>query len=88
MSALRALRPARVYPATVRGRVGRNGEVVVPSALLRAVGLRPGDAVRLSRYGNAVLVEQAAPADALMGRLSGHRLVEALEIDRRAERQR
>jgi hypothetical protein len=44
--------------------------------------------VAFSRDGNAIRVERVVSADALMGCLSGHRLVEALEKDRRAERRR
>ena len=36
-----------------------------------------------SRDGNAIRVERVASPDSLMGRLAGHRLVEALEKDRR-----
>jgi hypothetical protein len=52
------------------------------------VGLQPGDEVTFSQEGNAIRVERVASPDALMGRLAGHRLVEALEEDRQTERRR
>jgi AbrB family looped-hinge helix DNA binding protein len=69
-------------------RVGRKGQVVIPKAFRVAVGIDAGDEVTFSREGNAILVERVASADALMGRFKGHRLVESLEKDRRAERKR
>jgi AbrB family looped-hinge helix DNA binding protein len=69
-------------------RVGRKGQVVIPKAYRRAVSLEPGDEVTFSRDGNAIRVERVASPDALMGCLAGHRLVEALERDRRSERRR
>jgi AbrB family looped-hinge helix DNA binding protein len=69
-------------------RVGRKGQVVIPKPFRTAVGLGPGDEVAFSQEGNAIRVERVASAESLMGRLAGHRLVEALEKDRRAERRR
>lgn len=61
---------------------------MIPKALLVSAGLEPGDEVAFSRDGSAIRVERAVSPDALMGCLAGHRLVEALEKDRRAERRR
>jgi AbrB family looped-hinge helix DNA binding protein len=69
-------------------RVGRKGQVVIPKAFREAVSLQPGDEVTFSRDGNTIRVERVVSPDALMGRLAGHRLVEALEKDRRVERRR
>ena len=69
-------------------RVGRKGQVVIPKTFRMAVGIAPGDEVTFSREGNAIRVERALSADALMGSLAGHRLVAALEKDRQAERRR
>jgi AbrB family looped-hinge helix DNA binding protein len=69
-------------------RVGRKGQVVIPKAFREAAGLEPGDEVAFSRDGNGIRVERAVSPDALMGRLRGHRLVAALEADRRRERTR
>jgi AbrB family looped-hinge helix DNA binding protein len=69
-------------------RIGRKGQVVIPKPLRTAVGLEPGDEVTFSREGNAIRVERVASPDTLMGRLAGHRLVEALERDRQIERRR
>lgn len=69
-------------------RVGRKGQVVIPKAFRVAAGIEPGDEVAFSREGSVIRVERVASPDALMGCLSGHRLIEALEKDRRAERRR
>jgi AbrB family looped-hinge helix DNA binding protein len=69
-------------------RVGRKGQVVIPKAFREAVGLEAGDEVTFSRQGTAIRVERVVSPDALMGRLKGHRLVAALEEDRRRERAR
>jgi AbrB family looped-hinge helix DNA binding protein len=69
-------------------RVGRKGQVVIPKALRKSVRIEPGDEVTFSQDGDAIRVERAVSPDALMGRLAGHRLVEALEQDRKAERRR
>lgn len=69
-------------------RIGRKGQVVIPKAFREAVHLGPGDEVTFARDGNAIRVERVVSPDALMGRLAGHRLVDALERDRRAERRR
>lgn len=69
-------------------RVGRKGQVVIPKAFRVAAGIEPGDEVAFSREGNAIRVERVVSPDLLMGRLEGHRLVDALEKDRRAERKR
>ena len=69
-------------------RVGRKGQVVIPKAFRDAIRLQPGDEVTFSREGSAIRVERVVSPDALMGRLAGHRLVAALEADRRLERRR
>jgi AbrB family looped-hinge helix DNA binding protein len=69
-------------------KVGQKGQVVIPKAFRTAVGLEPGDEVTFSREGSAIRVERVSSPDLLMGRLASHRLVEALEDDRRAERKR
>jgi AbrB family looped-hinge helix DNA binding protein len=69
-------------------RVGRKGQVVIPKAFRTAVNLEPGDEVAFSWEGNAIRIERVVSPDALMGRLAGHRLVKALERDRRVERRR
>lgn len=61
---------------------------MIPKPFRVAVGLQPGDEVAFSREGNAIRVERVVSPDALMGRLAGHRLVEALEKDRQTERRR
>lgn len=79
---------SRVILSSMTHRVGRKGQVVIPKAFREAVSLEPGDEVTFSREGNAIRVERVVSPDALMGRFTGHRLVETLEKDRRAERRR
>jgi AbrB family looped-hinge helix DNA binding protein len=67
-------------------KVGLRGEVVIPKALRVAAGLEPGDEVRFSLDGHGIRIERVASPDALMGSLAGHRLVDALEKDRRTYR--
>ena len=69
-------------------RVGRKGQVVIPKAFRKAARIEPGDEVTFSQEGDAIRVERSVSPDALMGRLAGHRLVKALEEDRRTERRR
>jgi len=69
-------------------RVGRKGQVVIPKAFRKAIRLEPGDEVIFSQEGNAIRVERVVSPDALMGRLAGHRLVQVLEGDRKAESRR
>ena len=61
---------------------------MIPKVFRDAVSLQPGDEVAFSREGNAIRMERVVSPDALMGRLAGHRLVDALEKDRRLERRR
>jgi AbrB family looped-hinge helix DNA binding protein len=77
-----------VILAGMTRRVGPKGQVVIPKAFRTAIRLEPGDEVTFSRDGNAIRVERVASPNALMGRLAGHRLVTALEEDRKAERRR
>jgi AbrB family looped-hinge helix DNA binding protein len=69
-------------------RIGRKGQVVIPKLFRVAVGLEPGDEVAFAREGNALRLERVVSPDELMGRLAGHKLVHALETDRRNERRR
>ncbi len=47
-----------------------------------------GTRLALEMACDAIRVQRAVSPDALMGRLTGHRLVKALEEDRKAERRR
>ena len=85
---MRRLVAAQVILLGMTHRVGRKGQVVIPKAYRVAAGIEPGDEVTFSREGSAIRVELVVTPDALMGCLSVHRLVDALERDRRAERRR
>jgi AbrB family looped-hinge helix DNA binding protein len=67
-------------------RVGPKGQVVIPKKMRDKLGLEPGDDVEFTLDQGGVRVQRARPQRARMGLLAGHRLVEALEADRRAER--
>jgi AbrB family looped-hinge helix DNA binding protein len=69
-------------------KVGPKGQVVIPKPMREALGLEPGDEVVFSLEGAAVRVERKTLPGAVMGSLAGHRLIEALEDDRRRERAR
>ena len=84
----RAPRPARVYAGGVRGRIGKNGEVPIPKALLRVVGLSAGDAIRLSLEGAIIRIEPSVSPDQLMGRLAGYQLLAVFDHDRQPKRNR
>ena len=58
---------------------------MIPKAMRDALGIRPGDRVDFALEPGAVRVEPAHPRRARLGLLSGHRLVETLEADRRTE---
>lgn len=61
---------------------------MIPKSVREAIGLVPGDEVAFLLEGNTVRLQRATSPDTYMGRLSGHRLVAALEDDRRRERRR
>jgi len=69
-------------------KVGRKGQVVIPKPFRDAIRLEAGDEVTFSQDGHTIRIERVASPDALMGRLSGRRLVAALEQDRKRERRR
>lgn len=68
-------------------RVGRKGPIVI-TTFRNAARIEPGDEVTFTQEGDPIRVERAVSPDALMGRLAGHRLVRALEKDRKAESRR
>jgi hypothetical protein len=57
------------------------------NAMAHRVG-RKGQVVIPSQEGDAIRVQRVVSPDALMGSLSGRRLIERLEKDRQLERRR
>ena len=66
-------------------KVGPKGQVVIPKEMRDALDLRPGDEVDFELVDSGVIVEPARLSPSLKGKLAGHRLVDELEHDRRAE---
>lgn len=68
-------------------RVGTKGQVVIPKHLRDELGIEPGDQVTFWRDGDHVAV-QAVGGESLRGRFRRHRLIDALERERAADRAR
>jgi AbrB family looped-hinge helix DNA binding protein len=69
-------------------RVGPKGQVVIPKRMRDQLGIVPGDDVDFALEDGAVRVEPVRSRPSLRGALAGVALTEALEADRRAERDR
>lgn len=69
-------------------KVGPKGQVVIPKDLRDALGLEPGDEVTFWRDGDHVAVRPTRTTVPLKGRLRDTRLIEELERERAAERDR
>jgi len=69
-------------------RVGPKGQVVIPKEMRDRLGIVPGDEVDFALENDAVRIEPVHEKQSLRGRLAGLGLTEALEADRRAERDR
>ncbi len=69
-------------------RVGAKGQVVIPKDLRDALGIEPGDEISFWRHDDHIALRPARQRRPLRGRLAGSGLVEALERERNAERQR
>lgn len=69
-------------------KVGPKGQVVIPKDLRDAFGIEPGDEVTFWRDGDHVAVRPTRTAVPLKGRLRGTDLVEELQRERAAERER
>lgn len=70
-------------------KVGAKGQVVIPKPLRDAIGLEPGDEVEFSLIdGNAVRVEPVRDWRSLEGAFRGRGLLELLESERQADRER
>ena len=69
-------------------KVGPKGQVVIPKALRDEFGIEPGDEVVFWRDGDHVAVRAVHGSRPLKGRFAGRPLVDQLEADRAADRQR
>jgi len=69
-------------------RVGPKGQVVIPKELRDALGIEPGDEVSFWRHDDHVAVRPAGMRRPLRGRFAGSALVDELERERAADRQR
>jgi AbrB family looped-hinge helix DNA binding protein len=69
-------------------RVGPKGQVVIPKRIRDQLGIVPGDDVDFALEEGAVRVEPVRFRPSLRGALAGVALTEALEADRRTERDR
>lgn len=69
-------------------RVGPKGQVVIPKELREELGLEPGDEVSFWRHGDHVALRPAGPGRPLRGRFRGYRLVDELDRERTADRDR
>lgn len=67
-------------------RVGPKGQVVIPKVLRDQLGIAPGDEIDFSLDDDVLHLKAVRPASNLKGSLSGIKLIELLEADRRAER--
>lgn len=75
----------QLYSASMTGRVGAKGQVVIPKSLRDEVNLHPGDEVSFEvKDGHIVLGALRLPA-ALGGRFEGSGMASRLLKDRRRE---
>lgn len=69
-------------------RVGPKGQVVIPKELRDELGIEAGDEVMFWRDGAHVAVQPARDRRPLRGRFAGAALVDLLDAERAADRQR
>lgn len=69
-------------------RVGPKGQVVIPHQLRAELGIEPGDEVEFWQDGDHVAVRPVSARRPLIGRFAGSGLVEDLEREREADRER
>lgn len=77
-----------VILAGMTHRVGPKGQVVIPKDLRDALGIEPGDEVSFWREDDHVALRPARTARPLRGRFRNTDLVDVLEQERAADRQR
>ena len=88
VSTLRVQRGTQAILKSVTYRVGPKGQVVIPKVLRDQLGIAPGDEIDFSLDDDVLHLKAVRPASNLKGSLSGIKLIELLEADRRAERDR
>ncbi len=72
-------------------RVGPKGQVVIPQAVRREIGIDPGDEVLVEEYEGGALVRKVAPTSDLLGLLAegpGTVGMEDFDAEKRRERER
>lgn len=69
-------------------RVGAKGQVVIPKELRDELGIEPGDEVDFWREGDHLVLRAAPHRRTLRGRFADLGLVQALEAERDADRDR
>jgi len=69
-------------------RVGPKGQVVIPKELREELGIEPGDEMTFWRHEDHLALQPAHPRQPLLGRFRGSPLTEALDRERRADRDR
>lgn len=85
---------AQIEPERFRVALGDKGRLVLPAALRKAGGLRPGDRLlaQLEPDGSIRLVKAVSPVQAMRGRYrhltTGKSIVDELIADRREEARR
>ena len=72
----------------MRVRLSTKGQLIIPRAIRRALGLQPGTQLDLEVTRRKIVLEPAlrtSPIDSLYGRYSGSDLLDGLEQDHKKE---
>jgi AbrB family looped-hinge helix DNA binding protein len=66
---------------TYHARVTDSGEVVLPAGLARALGLQPGDQLRIEQHGGQIVLETEADAITAIQRVFRGSLKQPFTVD-------